>query len=164
MSFFRLFLVVAALSVLTAAHVCADEATTTTSPSAAEVPPAGEGPTQQETVVNGTPPRLLGKWLAVTWIETGNGGRFTTMPALWQIAQQDGKLVMTTVLASLPEPLKSDVSKATNENTHWAPTPENLAFRRIEAIGDSIEQCVTMLKSRGLDPKKFEFTRLPRPF
>jgi hypothetical protein len=43
-------------------------------------------------------------------------------------------------------------------------TPENLAFRRIEAIGESVEQCVMMLKSRGLDPKKFEFTRLGRPF
>ena len=43
-------------------------------------------------------------------------------------------------------------------------TPETLPLRRIEAIGDSVEQCVAMLKSRSLDPKKFEFSRLPRPF
>lgn len=43
-------------------------------------------------------------------------------------------------------------------------TPENLAYRRIEAIGNSLEECVRMLKSRGLDPKEFEFTRLPPPY
>jgi hypothetical protein len=43
-------------------------------------------------------------------------------------------------------------------------TPETLPFRRIEAIGDSAEECVRMLKSRGLDPRKFEFNRLPPPF
>ena len=39
-------------------------------------------------------------------------------------------------------------------------TPENLAYRRIEAVGGSLQECVRMLKGRGLDPKNFEFTRL----
>lgn len=39
-------------------------------------------------------------------------------------------------------------------------TPEALPLRRIEAIGGSIDECVRMLKGRGLDPLKFEFTRL----
>lgn len=43
-------------------------------------------------------------------------------------------------------------------------TPENLAYRRIEAIGDSLAECVQMLKSRGLDPEKFEFSRLAPPY
>jgi len=43
-------------------------------------------------------------------------------------------------------------------------TPENLALRRIEAIGDSLEACVRMLRDRGLDPRDFEFTRLARPY
>jgi len=43
-------------------------------------------------------------------------------------------------------------------------TPETLPFHRIEAIGDSIADCVKMLRSRGLDPRKFEFTRLSPPF
>jgi hypothetical protein len=43
-------------------------------------------------------------------------------------------------------------------------TPENLALRRIEAIGDTIEECLRMLKSRGLDPKNFEFTLLAPPW
>jgi hypothetical protein len=43
-------------------------------------------------------------------------------------------------------------------------TPEALPLRRIEAIGNSIEECARMLKSRGLDPQKFEFTRLPAPY
>jgi hypothetical protein len=43
-------------------------------------------------------------------------------------------------------------------------TPEALPFRRIEAIGDSILICVEMLKRRGLDPRRFEFTRLAPPY
>ena len=43
-------------------------------------------------------------------------------------------------------------------------TPETIPLRRIEAIGDSILECIQMLKSRGLDPTKFEFTRLPPPY
>ena len=43
-------------------------------------------------------------------------------------------------------------------------TPEALPLRRIEAIGDSLEECVRMLKKRGLDPAGFEFTRLPNPY
>jgi hypothetical protein len=43
-------------------------------------------------------------------------------------------------------------------------TPEALPLRRIEAIGDSLEECVRMLKKRGLDPGNFEYTRLPNPY
>ncbi len=39
-------------------------------------------------------------------------------------------------------------------------TPETLPLRRIEAIGDSVGECVTMLRARSLDPRKFEFTRI----
>ncbi len=39
-------------------------------------------------------------------------------------------------------------------------TPETLPLRRVEAIGDSIEECVRMLQSRGLDPRKFEYDLL----
>jgi hypothetical protein len=43
-------------------------------------------------------------------------------------------------------------------------TPETLPLRRIEAIGDSLEVCLRMLRERGLDPRNFEFTLLPRPY
>jgi len=43
-------------------------------------------------------------------------------------------------------------------------TPEALPLRRIEAIGDSVAECVRTLKSRGLDPAKFEYSRLPPPY
>jgi hypothetical protein len=43
-------------------------------------------------------------------------------------------------------------------------SPETLPFRRIEAIGDSIEECIRMLKSRGLDPGQFEYSRLGPPY
>ena len=39
-------------------------------------------------------------------------------------------------------------------------TPDALPLRRIEAIGDSVAECVRVLKRRGLDPMKFEYSRL----
>ena len=43
-------------------------------------------------------------------------------------------------------------------------TPETLPLQRIEALGDSIQDCVTQLRARGLDPLNFEFTRLGPPY
>jgi hypothetical protein len=43
-------------------------------------------------------------------------------------------------------------------------SPATLPMRRIEAIGDSLAACVRMLKNRGLDPARFEFTRLAPPY
>ncbi|MBS1856923.1 MAG: hypothetical protein JST11_16255 [Acidobacteria bacterium] len=43
-------------------------------------------------------------------------------------------------------------------------TPRTLPLRRIEAIGDSLGECLRMLKERGLDPKQFEFTLLTLPY
>ena len=43
-------------------------------------------------------------------------------------------------------------------------SPETLPLRRIEAIGDSLDECVRRLKSRGRDPARFEFTRLAPPY
>ena len=39
-------------------------------------------------------------------------------------------------------------------------SPETTPLRRIEAIGDSVTECIRQLKARGLDPQKFEFSRL----
>jgi hypothetical protein len=39
-------------------------------------------------------------------------------------------------------------------------TPDALPLRRIEAIGDSVEECVRMLSARGLDPMRFEYNRI----
>ena len=43
-------------------------------------------------------------------------------------------------------------------------TPKTLPLQRIEAIGDTVEQCVQMLQQRGLDVMKFEFVRLNPPY
>jgi hypothetical protein len=43
-------------------------------------------------------------------------------------------------------------------------TPEALPLRRIEAIGDSVEECVRQLTERGHDPVHFEFLRLRPPY
>lgn len=43
-------------------------------------------------------------------------------------------------------------------------SPQNLALQRIEAIGDSVHECVAQLKERGLDPLDHEYSRLNPPF
>jgi hypothetical protein len=43
-------------------------------------------------------------------------------------------------------------------------TPEALPLRRIEAIGDTVQECVRQLVERGLDPLKFEFSLLEPPY
>jgi len=43
-------------------------------------------------------------------------------------------------------------------------SPEAIPLRRIEAIGDSLAECLGTLKSRGLDPRLFEFSRLARSY
>ncbi len=40
-------------------------------------------------------------------------------------------------------------------------TPNTLPLQRIEAIGNSVQECVLTLRGRGLDPLSFEFVRLP---
>jgi hypothetical protein len=42
--------------------------------------------------------------------------------------------------------------------------PDTLPLRRIEAIGDSPEECIRQLSERGLDARKFEITRLTAPY
>jgi len=43
-------------------------------------------------------------------------------------------------------------------------SPSTAPLRRIEAIGDSVADCVRTLRSRGLDPENFEYTRLTPPY
>ena len=43
-------------------------------------------------------------------------------------------------------------------------SPDTLPLRRIEAIGDSPQDCIGQLAGRGLDPLQFEFTRLAPPY
>jgi len=43
-------------------------------------------------------------------------------------------------------------------------TPKTLPLRTIEAIGDSLAECVQVLRQRGLDPKRYEFRVLKPPY
>jgi hypothetical protein len=43
-------------------------------------------------------------------------------------------------------------------------SPDRLPLRRIEAIGDSLEECIRSLAARGLDPRRFEFVPLKPPY
>lgn len=42
-------------------------------------------------------------------------------------------------------------------------TPETTPLRRIEALGGSVEECVSSLAARDLDPRKYEYIPLRSP-
>jgi hypothetical protein len=43
-------------------------------------------------------------------------------------------------------------------------SPKTLPLRRIEAMGDSVKECIDQLASRGLDPRRFEFEVMRPPY
>ncbi|MGC9971954.1 MAG: hypothetical protein ABSE56_15355 [Bryobacteraceae bacterium] len=43
-------------------------------------------------------------------------------------------------------------------------SPATTPLRLIQAIGESPEDCIRQLAARGLDPRRYEFTRLKPPF
>jgi len=43
-------------------------------------------------------------------------------------------------------------------------TPETVPVRRIEAIGETVEECMAGLAARGLDPRHFEYSMLKAPY
>ncbi len=73
---------------------------------------------------------------------------------------------MTSVIGLSPDrlPPEARIQLAGKYVAFEIYNPENLALRRIEAIGATLDECVRMLQSRGLDPKAFEFTRMSPPW
>lgn len=43
-------------------------------------------------------------------------------------------------------------------------TPKTLPLQRIEALGDSVAECVALLRHQGKDPLRCEFFRLNPPY
>ena len=43
-------------------------------------------------------------------------------------------------------------------------SPETLPLKLIEAVGHNPSECIRQLEERGLDPRGFEFSKLPAPF
>lgn len=43
-------------------------------------------------------------------------------------------------------------------------SPETTPLRVIEAAGSSVPECIAMLRRRGLDPGKFEFSMVKPPY
>jgi len=95
--------------------------------------PAPSGPAVpeavQETTVQGTPPALSGRWLSLGWIELQDG-RAVNAPVLWEIAEKDGKPVLTHRFVSLPPALKGAVDAANAAGKPWKPSPEQLSQLR----------------------------------
>lgn len=111
-----------ALVALLAAHAAAEE------PSAPGTPPSAT--TTQESVVHGTPPNdLAGRWLAVSWLDVGGTGA-PTVVAFWQIAEQDGKPVVTQRFGLLPGAARASFDAAGGEGRRWVPSEQELAAVR----------------------------------
>jgi hypothetical protein len=91
----------------------------------ADEPPAAAPAPKQETVVNGTAPDLIGRWLVLGWIALP-GGRTTNLTSLWDVDRRDGRLVFTQRFVELPAALKTAVDGANEAGTRWQPSPADL--------------------------------------
>ena len=56
--------------------------------------------------------------------------------------------------------LYSPPQKVTRDGVEYV----DVRLRRIEAAGKSVEDLISQLSARGLDPKEFEFTPLKPPY
>ena len=91
----------------------------------AETAPAG--PPEQKTVVRGSVPAdLVGRWMAVGWIELP-GDRARTVPSLWEVKRENGQLVLSVRFAALPPELTKALGDANNAEKKWVPQPGDLA-------------------------------------
>lgn len=85
------------------------------------------GPPVQKTVVRGAVPGdLIGRWMAVGWIELP-GDRARTIPSLWEVKREDGQLVLTVHFAQLPPELTKELADANTAEKNWLPQPGDLA-------------------------------------
>lgn len=66
---------------------------------------------------------------------------------------------VSKVIGRAPERLTIDERRELTGK--WAAyeiySPRTLPLRRIEAIGDSVDDCIRQLTERGLDARQFEF-------
>src|SRR5262245_35738769 len=103
-------------ALLVAGHAGAQESAPPVSPANAT--------TIQERVVHGTAPDgLVGRWLAVSWLDNTN----STITAFWQIAEEDGKPVISERFGLLPDPPRTSYDAASAEGRRWIPTADDLA-------------------------------------
>jgi hypothetical protein len=85
------------------------------------------GPPKQTTVVRGTPPKdLVGRWMAVGWIEVPDKTTRSTA-SLWEIREQNGALTLEVRFANLPTAQVDALGVANTQQKPWHPSPADLA-------------------------------------
>ena len=100
------------------------------------------GSAVEETTVHGTPPDLVGRWLAVVWIDLSETGKVSTATP-WEIVRRGGKLELSERFITLPPAQKDALDKANAGYTAWEPSPADLADLR--AAWDSLPSLQTHL-------------------
>ena len=114
----------------TAAPALPGPATSTTAPAATEPPP-------QDTKVLGTPPDLVGRWLAVGWIAKADKEKTITVAAPWEISRRDGRLELKELYVELPQALRDALEKANANEQPWKPSPAEIDG--LDAAWDHLE-------------------------
>lgn len=84
--------------------------------------------TTHETVAKGTLPSLAGRWLILNDLDLA--GRNRTVPAFWEIAEEDGAPVVVERFVTLPIDLNDMLEKKNGAGEKWEPTDEQLAAIR----------------------------------
>lgn len=78
----------------------------------------------------------------------------------------NSRVELTRLIGRSPESLR--VEEAAALEGKWIAleiySPDRLPLRRIEAVGETVEECIRQLASRGLDPRRFEYVPFTMPF
>src|SRR3989475_1321554 len=112
---------------------------------------------EQHTVVRGTLPRdLVGRWMAVGWIELP-GGKARTTTAFWEIGRENDQLVLTVRVAVLPSPHQKGLDEANSAEQPWRPSPRDIT--RLAAAWDALppsEPRLVSVQSEIVAPDGFD--------
>jgi hypothetical protein len=83
---------------------------------------------EQKTVVEGTVPDLVGRWLALAQLDLPGGeGKTRAAPALWEVSRpDDGQLVLTVRFAGLPPAQQKVMDEANAAERAWTPSAADL--------------------------------------
>ncbi len=122
-------------------------------------------PPQEHTTVRGTMPQdIVGRWMALGWIQLP-GGKARSTAFFWEVTREKDQLVLTNRFAGLPPAQQQAIDAANRSDQPWHPTPEDVraiiaAWDKLPAIDPRLVQVDNELV--GHDGFDESFTDEPR--
>jgi hypothetical protein len=92
-----------------------------------EAAPREEARPQSKTTVTGTVPRdLLGRWVAMGWMQLPNG-KVRNVPYFWDVTEEGGEMRLRVRFVWFPDAQNEAMRNGNKAGEAWRPSPEELA-------------------------------------